>query len=200
MAGTSSYHVSYGALGDDPALRWGPASKKFIAPTTVELDTGTVRASDHIPGYSGFVPASGTGPMDARPNYKDNMLLLDLNQYSRQILPGYCGAKPREAVNVRLDMKATTQTVYGKENHATQALARTMKIDPITKVNATGVLSFFTGGGEFVSDNGKNEAEKFYCECIAAHDFDETFCIQVKFLLPRMVLGLPLIMMGRLRI
>ena len=70
---------------------------------------GTTRVTRHVPGYSGFI-AEAPHNMDAlsasdgvavRPDEKKTMLLASVDQYSRDVVPGYTGWRPQEPVNFR---------------------------------------------------------------------------------------------------
>ena len=77
--------------------------------STNELGMGTTRVTRHVPGYSGFI-AEAPHNMDAlsasdgvavRPDEKKTMLLASVDQYSRDVVPGYTGWRPQEPVNFR---------------------------------------------------------------------------------------------------
>ena len=70
-----------------------------LAATSGDLAKGTARASLHLPGYGGHVPAapqagSCTSGGSARTDHKSQALLFSLDQYSRGRLPKYTGAGP----------------------------------------------------------------------------------------------------------
>jgi hypothetical protein len=59
MSDATTYKRDFGALAQDP-LRHAttqPRQQKLCA-TTKPINAGTTRACQHVPGYTGFVPAS----------------------------------------------------------------------------------------------------------------------------------------------
>lgn len=87
-----------------------------------------------------------------------NMLLFNLDQYSRTRMPNYTGYKPKEARNISVVQPAqgpTTATTSGWE--AAQVIARARTLAPGVNdkefaINSRhGIMGFFTGGQESVS-------------------------------------------------
>jgi hypothetical protein len=61
--GSSTYGRDFGSLGSDPMQHAAVLpSQQTPLSTTKELGDGTMRAMQHPPGYTGFVPAVTTNP------------------------------------------------------------------------------------------------------------------------------------------
>ncbi|GBF97074.1 hypothetical protein Rsub_09547 [Raphidocelis subcapitata] len=178
--GASSYARDF--VGDPMAhLPPGGGARDAVTlgATTGELGAGTTRACFHVPGYTGFVPASlanataraqgaGAAPRaDARPS----LLLLALDQFDRGRLPGYTGYKPRGGPGATAEQPAggpTSETTQGFLN--SQLLRRgPQPHSPAHCINSrAGLMSFFSSGtngarGEpSISDNGLSDAQRFF--------------------------------------
>lgn len=90
----SSYQIDMGASSLNPPSY---LAKTAAANTTMDLCRGTTKATDHIPGYQGYLPATNEGANQgaiARP------LHCDLRMYHRHDIPGYTGW---QAVNAKND-------------------------------------------------------------------------------------------------
>lgn len=157
LDGHTSYHTSYGHYGDDPVLREGFSTR--------ELDLGTSRGTEsRIPGYSGHIPAAKRSAWEApRADAKENMLLLDLGQYPRDQVPGSGIFFAREARNVKQHQEVTNRTTHGHFNQQVQMMAaggglKSVQVAPLNSAT----LKFFTGGGTYISENGKSEAQRYF--------------------------------------
>eukprot|EP00879_Flechtneria_rotunda_P019121 GHRR01020076.1.p1 GENE.GHRR01020076.1~~GHRR01020076.1.p1 ORF type:complete len:210 (+),score=81.56 GHRR01020076.1:89-718(+) len=171
---TSSYAKDYGMLGSDPMLRatTQPAEQTSTA-TTKDLSAGTTRACHHPPGYTGFIPAATLNESAAqqaagtssRENVKAAMLPSTLDQYSRGRLAHYTGYKPHGGLGA-----TAVQPAHGPTQETTQGLANLQvlkcgpqPVDGHHAINSRkGIMNFFTGGGESISDNGEADAQQFY--------------------------------------
>ncbi|GMH34150.1 hypothetical protein BSKO_01984 [Bryopsis sp. KO-2023] len=174
LDGKTMYHQNYGQCGSDPLARTAANEEEMTrTASTRELSTGTTRNTHHIPGYAGFLPEApfnevaldqGEG-LETRTEAKVDMLLYNNDQYSRSRVPGYTGFKPQENRNITV-----VQPSSGPPKQTTQGIANMTATSSLPGVRDTsnflssrkGMMGFFTGGGQFVSDNGESEAQKFY--------------------------------------
>eukprot|EP00899_Mesostigma_viride_P015945 jgi/Mesvir1/24351/Mv11027-RA.2 len=93
--------------------------------TTSNLQKGTTKASLHVPGYGGFVPASESSvsslnqslrSMDGRTDLKKDALLSTLQQFPHGRLPNSGTFNPSALVNMRDPREPTTETTQGSVN------------------------------------------------------------------------------------
>lgn len=61
----SAYEHDFGRYGSDPRDRMRPGEKRLPVLKS-ELNAGTTKGTDIIPGYQGFIPASHSAPASAR--------------------------------------------------------------------------------------------------------------------------------------
>ena len=177
--GHSVYEDAHGRYGDDPLKRVTPSARLQVEQaSTKEFNLGTTRGGSnfHVPGYSGFIPASdeacacasealaASTAAQPRESAKSDMLLSDLDQYSRGSAPGYCGFRARAKQNIVLanEKEECKTTSQGEANF--QAWRHGMPSVNKSNFNAgnRGCMSFFSGGTISVSDNGKSQAELYY--------------------------------------
>jgi hypothetical protein len=93
------------------------------------------------------------------------MLLYQLDQFGRTRVPGYTGYKPKAPQNI-----TTVQPSQGPPQTTTSGAAALQgvkygvpKIDNTHYINSrTGIMTFFTSAGPYVSDNGLSNAQEFY--------------------------------------
>eukprot|EP00775_Hariotina_reticulata_P006731 gene6731-6951_t len=125
---STSYGRDYGQLGSDPMIRAAiqPTEQVLLA-STRDLNLGSTRASRHVPGYTGFIPAAavnesavmqGSGTC-CRPNMKTNMLPVTLDQFNRGRVTHYTGYKPQAGAGATAMQPAhgfTTETTQGIVN------------------------------------------------------------------------------------
>lgn len=112
--------------------------------------------------------------MALTPCLQVDMMLYSLHQFPRTRLPGYTGYKPTEARNVTTfqpSQGAAPNTTYGFANqlrmkHGMPVQDRTNFLD-----SNRGIMGFFSGGGPFVSDNGKTESQ--VCAPLLHHYHEE---------------------------
>lgn len=167
--GETLYMKNHGTYGSDP-LRRSATNEIGITATasTAEFNEGTTRATHQIPGYSGFNPACDVNAAacthakkeSSRTSAKDSMLLSSLDQYSRNLLPRYCGFRPQAPENIKASQPPTTLTTMGSANEVT--CSHTVKRPDNINFHKgdEGTMSFFTAGQVSVSDNGKSSAER----------------------------------------
>lgn len=182
--GTSSQVTHYGTYGSNPLDRGATGTMGIGAgitqrSSTNELGMGTTRVTRHVPGYSGFI-AEAPHNMDAlsasdgvavRPDEKKTMLLASVDQYSRDVVPGYTGWRPQEPVNFRQFPSAIAptrrNTTNGELNYQLQRYpyghmkAESMKPE-VVGGDTRGVMGFFTPGKETESKEGIDAAGAFY--------------------------------------
>jgi hypothetical protein len=124
-----TYRMEYGADGSDPMERTAPGEKfQRRMATSRDLAEGTVRNTNHLPGYTGHTPASKFHELarahadaaDERMDAKIDMSLYALDQFSRSRLPHYTGFKPKAPGNITLIQPSqgpTIATTYGAAAH-----------------------------------------------------------------------------------
>ena len=179
FSGHSVYKDAHGEYGDNPLSRAAETARLQVKnASTKEFNLGTTRGGSnfHVPGYSGFIPASdeacacaaealsASNVEQPRASIKDEMLLSDLDQYSRGSAPGYSGFRARAERNIVLaNEKAPTKTTSQGETNF-QAWRHGMPAVNKSKFNDgnRGCMSFFTGGSLSVSENGKSQAQRYY--------------------------------------
>lgn len=174
LDGTTQYHTNYGTDGSDPQDK-GISSQYDMThrATTREFADGTARNTKHIPNYTGFCPASQYNEQarahgyasETRVDGKSEMLLYNLDQFSRTRLPHNATHKPQAARNItsiQPSQGPTLSTTSGFGNY--QAIKPGLKPQDTTNFldSNKGTMSFFQGGGEFVSDNGLSSAQRYY--------------------------------------
>lgn len=108
----SSYLIDYGAYGDNPRDR-PYMRKRGMASTTSDLNPGTSRDTNQIPGYAGFLPltfhnpqvvAHAHGPEDIESLHPTPRNTLRL--FHSDNIPGYAGHKPLSCRNYRGECRA----------------------------------------------------------------------------------------------
>mmetsp|Transcript_43206 Transcript_43206/g.82425 ORF Transcript_43206/g.82425 Transcript_43206/m.82425 type:complete len:425 (-) Transcript_43206:282-1556(-) len=170
--GDTMYTQHYGARGSDPMDRFPRHESQMSAmASTKELNLGTHKAANHIPGYSGFIPTAQTNPEAVlkgslergRDDAKANMLLCSMDQYSRHNLPKYGCFRPQAVVNAHAELlPPNTRTHQGAVNQ--EVWAKDLRLPDKTNnlTSKDGTQSFFTGGAGAVSENGKSLAQCYY--------------------------------------
>lgn len=170
LGGESHYKEHYGQYLEDPAKRaatHGPEMK--LKASTRGLNVGTTRGTMHIPGYTGHLPADAKSRgTDVRPDNKAEMLMYSLDQYSRDWVPGYKGHRAQAPKNQVLDLECNLSTTQGvTDRNVVKMKDKKIIVDNQSTVHRLdpkrGTMSFFEGGGLYVSDNGKSSAERYYC-------------------------------------
>jgi hypothetical protein len=103
----SSHQLDFGTYGEDPRER-PYMRKRGMASTTTDLNPGTSRVTNQIPGYAGFLPltshsaeavAQATGPEEVEALHPTPRVALRL--FHTDNIPGYTGHKPVDCVNYR---------------------------------------------------------------------------------------------------
>jgi len=175
--GKTAYRQYYGQFLEDPSERLATGKLDYtLRASTAELNRGTTRANRHIPGYAGHVAVHPRNQVTDEPRAyaKEDMCKgPSLDQYLRGAMPGYGGFKPQAPPNIRVDDPAQPRDVSRTLARTTQgaaALACTKLGPPKTSGRGAfissqkGTMSFFTGGGLFVSENGKSNAQRFFMD------------------------------------
>jgi len=169
--GETLYMKNFGTYGSNPLSRSAPGAHALTSTaSTAEFNEGTTRATSQIPGYSGFIPASGQNEAArthaklaaGRPSAKDSMLLSALDQYSRNLLPRYCGFRPQAPENIKPSQPPTTLTTQGSSNMQVCSAPTKVVDNANFHKGDEGTMSFFTAGQVSVSDNGKSVAERYF--------------------------------------
>ncbi|QDZ22679.1 hypothetical protein HOP50_08g52270 [Chloropicon primus] len=140
-----------------------------------EFQLGTTKGTSKIPGYSGFIPATDNNTKavsqarstETRPNAKNEMLLFSLDQYSRDSIPHYRGFRPQDGGNIKPHKPPSKETTQGRTNfEAAQAVANGCNFNdgPRDHFRSSdkGIMSFFSQGSTYVSENGTAYAERYY--------------------------------------
>ncbi|RLN59308.1 hypothetical protein BBJ28_00012879 [Nothophytophthora sp. Chile5] len=108
----SSYRKDFGGYGDNPRER-PYMRKRGMASTTSDLNPGTSRATNQMPGYSGFLPLTthnpqavtqASGPEEIETLHPTPRVALRL--FHSDNIPGYTGHKPLECVNYHGECRA----------------------------------------------------------------------------------------------
>ena len=169
MPSQTSYRRDFGGFQADPMARMPTSNMELTAhASTLELNAGAPASCRHIPGYAGHIP---TLPSKAKGDSLRESMKVEMchgpvvDQYSRGSLPGYGGFRPAAIPNVKTELgKAPVEVLSQTTSGMAQNIVR--KPGPVDSSHfvssAKGTGSFFSGGGLFVSDNGKSEAEKYY--------------------------------------
>ncbi|KAL3660231.1 hypothetical protein V7S43_014762 [Phytophthora oleae] len=108
----SSYQTDFGTYGENvrerPYMR-----KRGMASTTTDLNRGTSRVTNQIPGFAGFLPstshsaeavAQANGPEEIEALHPTPQTALRL--FHSDNIPGYTGHKPVDCVNYRGECRA----------------------------------------------------------------------------------------------
>ncbi|WIA39280.1 hypothetical protein OEZ86_005400 [Tetradesmus obliquus] len=173
---SSTYSRDFGSQGSDPMLRaTAEPTQQTLAASTRELNDGTTRSCRHLPRYTGFIPAAAVNEAavqqaagtSTRADAKAGMLPATLDQYSRSRLAHYTGYKPHAGAGA-----TAVQPAHGPTAETTQGFAnlQVLKYGPQPAhsrhaINSRkGLMTFFTGGIESVSDNGEADAQKFFAK------------------------------------
>ncbi|KAE8886851.1 hypothetical protein PF005_g8403 [Phytophthora fragariae] len=108
----SSYQMDFGTYGENPRDR--PYMRmRGMASSTMDLNPGTSRVTNQIPGYAGFLPlashnaealAHANGPEDIDSLHPTPRAALRL--FHSDNIPGYTGHKPVDCVNYRGECRA----------------------------------------------------------------------------------------------
>lgn len=164
--GHTIYSQTYGKYGSKPESAQPENAREF--------EMGTTKGTSKIPGYSGFIPSTennmkavdqATG-LECRPSAKNEMLLFSLDQYSRESIPQYKGFRPQDGRNIKPSRGPTTETTQGQANHeGTQLGAGYLNQQDNREVfrnSDKGIMSFFSQGSTYVSENGRAYAERYY--------------------------------------
>jgi len=181
---STSYYDAFGKFGVDPHSKTpnNPSEMKFLSSTSNNMQ-GTTKASYHLPGYSGFIPESGRNvlatqqalcvkPREGTKNFEMQILF----QYPHQV-SGYCGYRPKTAVNdvgpVRNESLTTTgrQMIAGTNGFVPGDLGLSMSTLAETapqrsKYGKSGSLQQTAFSHESMtgalSDNGRHDAEMYF--------------------------------------
>ncbi|MEW5303044.1 MAG: hypothetical protein WDW36_005775 [Sanguina aurantia] len=170
----TTYKQEYGEESSDPVARSaGSQRQQTRGATTRDLAAGTTRLVSQLPGYTGRVPGSiynqkglaqadRTGP---RVCAKSQMMLFTLDQYGRSRVPHYTGHRPRAFKNItteQLSHGPSDASTYGAANAATTAFGVPAG-DHSNYINSrTGLMTFFSSTGPYISDNGLANAQQYY--------------------------------------
>lgn len=110
----TSYRTDFGRYGSNPRDLVAAGATTLPIFKSV-LNAGTVKVSDHVPGYQGHVP---TGSLSARaeqsfkPRSVDKTNVVEV--FHRNVV-GYAGHVPMSARNDRGGFHPTTETVSGRD-------------------------------------------------------------------------------------
>lgn len=166
--------IDFGADGSDPMERSAPGERfQSRMTTTRDLSEGTTRNTNHLPGYTGHLPASKYHELaraqadgaDERIDVKSDMLLYHLDQFTRTRLPGYTGSKPKAPKNITMTQPAqgpTTKTTYGDGCYQSTKFGVPHIDNTFYNNSRTGLMTFFHSAGEYVSDNGLTNAQSYF--------------------------------------
>ncbi|GMF43067.1 unnamed protein product [Phytophthora fragariaefolia] len=108
----SSYQMDFGTYGGNPRDR-PYMRKRGMASTTTDLNPGTSRVTNQIPGYGGFLPLTShnaealvhaNGPEDINLLHPTPRVTLRL--FHSDNIPGYTGHKPVDCANYRGECRA----------------------------------------------------------------------------------------------
>jgi hypothetical protein len=116
----TSYQEDYGRPGSDPRDRIRLDSDKLPVFKT-ELTRGTTKATQHIPGYQGFLATNTTNPYVARVERGGSIRSLDKHVLTEQFntnLVGYSGHRPQHAKNDNGGVRTSLLTTTGKDYQA----------------------------------------------------------------------------------
>ncbi|KAL4103078.1 hypothetical protein PRIC1_006815 [Phytophthora ramorum] len=103
----STHQIDFGTYGGNPRDR-PYMRKRGMASTTTDLNPGTSRVTNQIPGYAGFLPltshnaeavAQATGPEEIGRLHPTPRVALRL--FHSDNIPGYTGHKPVDCANYR---------------------------------------------------------------------------------------------------
>ncbi|KAF4325087.1 hypothetical protein JM18_000596 [Phytophthora kernoviae] len=108
----STHNLDYGIYGDNPRDR-PYMRKRGMASTTSDLNAGTTRITNQIPGYAGFLPVSThSAQAIAQANGPEDIESLrpippvSLRLFHSENVPGYTGHKPADCANYRGECRA----------------------------------------------------------------------------------------------
>lgn len=108
----SSYQLDFGTYGANPRDR-PYMRRRGMASTTSDLNPGTSRVTNQVPGYAGFLPltshnaqavAQSSGPEEIESLHPTPRVALRL--FHSDNIPGYTGHKPVDCVNYRGECRA----------------------------------------------------------------------------------------------
>jgi len=169
--GTTVYAHNYGVYGSDPLSKSANNEVGITArASTGQFNAGTTRSTEHIPGYSGFIPLTDNNPQALtaaagahnRNSAKDGMLLSALDQFSRHTLPQNGLFRPQVPKNIHPTQPPTLDSTQGWANNEVTKVP----LKPIDNSNFhqvdNGTMSFFTAGTVAISDNGVAVAERYF--------------------------------------
>ncbi|WZN61722.1 flagellar associated protein [Chloropicon roscoffensis] len=174
--GKSIYSQGYGKYGSNPLDQVAKSQKDMSKASSFrEFQLGTTKGTSKIPGYSGFIPSTDNNTKamsqamgsETRPNAKNEMLLFSLDQYSRDSIPHYRGFRPQDGGNIKPHKPPSKETTQGRTNfEAAQAVANGCNFNDGPRDNFRssdkGIMSFFSQGSTYVSENGTAYAERYY--------------------------------------
>ena len=174
--GQSIYSQGYGKYGSNPLESMAKSQKDMAKASSFrEFQLGTTKGTSKIPGYSGFIPATDNNRKavhqamgsETRPNAKNEMLLFSLDQFSRDSIPHYRGFRPQDGGNIKPHQPPSKETTQGLANfEASQAVANGCNFNDGPRDNFRssdkGIMSFFSQGSTYVSENGTAYAERYY--------------------------------------
>jgi hypothetical protein len=110
-------HEDFGTYGSDPRNRVNQDTDRLPVFRT-GLTPGTHKGTQHIPGYSGFLPTNTRNPHVARVEMGANMRSTDKTNHVQTYhtnLPGYHGHKGTHVTNDRGGMPPTTSSTMGRD-------------------------------------------------------------------------------------
>ncbi|GAB4815309.1 hypothetical protein N2152v2_002355 [Parachlorella kessleri] len=135
---------------------------------TEELNRGTAKVSQHLPGFAGHVPSDRDLVLaDASTRVrKEDALLYHCDQHSRGLVPGYTGHKPAHKAAVSLaPPPPTSATTQGAAHQEALRWGPTSAGPGAPLDSRKGVLGFFSSGsngGALESEIGLAEAARFH--------------------------------------
>ncbi len=172
--GQSIYSQGYGKYGTNPLESMAKSQKDMSKASSFrEFQLGTTKGTSKIPGYSGFIPSTDNNRKavsqamgsETRPNAKNEMLLFSLDQFSRDSIPHYRGFRPQDGGNIKPHQPPSKETAQGMANfEAAQAVKNGCNFNDGPRDNFRssdkGIMSFFSQGSTYVSENGTAYAER----------------------------------------
>lgn len=165
---------AHGTYGSDPLAK-DPMSERDLKEkaSTWDLELGTTKVTHKPPGYGGHVPESpsnkralsqATGEA-ARESAKARMLLADIDQHRRGMIPAYGGHQPRAIRNVREQGEPEGRTTFGRMQVEGQSKEPPRSMERRQLSSGAGTDSFFTKPGQISeSEQGRAQSQRYYHE------------------------------------
>jgi hypothetical protein len=113
----SSYTEDYGKYGSDPSDKIGKFDSKNVVFKSA-LTHGTTKATNHIPGYQGFLATNTANPRVARVEMGGTMRSVDKTNLTNEFhvnLLGYSGHKPQNPNNDKGGYRPSALSTMGRD-------------------------------------------------------------------------------------